>query len=108
MKRSSLLTAIFISLAATFAISARADFNDDQKACNSSATDPDTGIAACTRQVASGRFKGHDLATSYYNRGNFWNRKPDYDRAIADYDQALQLDPDYGYVYGNRGRAWSR
>ncbi len=106
MKRSSLLTAIFISLAATFAISARADFNDDQKACNSSATDPDTGIAACTRQVASGRFKGHDLATSYYNRGNFWNRKPDYDRAIADYDQALQLDPDYGYVYGNRGRAW--
>jgi tetratricopeptide (TPR) repeat protein len=106
MKRWSLLVAIFFALAGLFAAPARADFSDDQKACNNGATDPDVGIPACTRQVASGRFKGHDLAITFYNRGNFWNRKSDYDHAIADYDQALQLDPNYGYAYGNRGRAW--
>ena len=31
--------------------------------------------------------------TRYYNRGVAWNDKGEYDKAIADYDQALRLDP---------------
>ena len=30
----------------------------------------------------------------------------DYDRAIADYDAALSLDPKFQRAYNNRGAAW--
>ena len=39
-------------------------------------------------------------------RGDFWYDKKEYDRAIADYDQAIRLDPKYTWAYNNRGRAW--
>jgi len=42
---------------------------------------------------------------AYNNRGNTWYRKGDFDRAIADYNQAIQLDPKYGAAYVNRGSA---
>ena len=45
----------------------------------------DEGIAACSRAIASGSHKGHDLAKLYQTRGMlYWDRK-DYDRAIADH-----------------------
>ena len=34
-------------------------------------------------------------------------RKGDYDRAIADYDRAIQLKPDYAEAYVNRGWAYN-
>ena len=48
-----------------------------------------------------------DLAIVHYNRGIAWRAKGDYDRAIADYDQALRLDPKHEDAYVNRGAAWS-
>ena len=32
--------------------------------------------------------------------------KKEYDKAIADYDQAIRLDPKYAAAYHNRGLAW--
>ena len=29
----------------------------------------------------------------YYNRGNVWQHKKEYDKAIADYNEAIRLDP---------------
>ena len=43
----------------------------------------------------------------YNNRGITWYRRGDLDRAIADYDQAIRLDPKYEYAYANRGAAWA-
>jgi tetratricopeptide (TPR) repeat protein len=82
-------------------------FEEDQKACNSSDTKLDDGIAACTRQIASGRWQGHDLAISYYNRGIFWYDKEENDKAIADYTKAIELSPNYASAYNNRGNAYS-
>jgi tetratricopeptide (TPR) repeat protein len=67
----------------------------------------DAQIAACTRQIGSGHFWGHDLAIVHYNRGIAWRAKGELDRAIADYDQALRLDAKDEHAYVNRGAAWS-
>ena len=40
------------------------------------------------------------------NRGIAWFTKGDYDHAIADYSQAIQLDPNLAAAYNNRGDAW--
>jgi tetratricopeptide (TPR) repeat protein len=40
-------------------------------------------------------------------RGNFYYQLGQYQRAIADYTKAIQLDPDYAKAYHNRGAAYS-
>ena len=56
-------------------------------------------------------------AIAYYNRGNAYFRKRDYDKAIADYDNAIKFDPKYAserdleyaaIAYNNRGVVYSR
>ena len=37
-------------------------------------------------------------------RGNAYGRKGDHDRAIADYNEAIRLDPKYALSFCNRGR----
>lgn len=68
----------------------------------------DPAIAACTRQIESGRFKGHALAVRYSNRGILWRIKNDYARAFADYGEAIRLDPKYSDAYYNRCVAHNR
>jgi tetratricopeptide (TPR) repeat protein len=63
-------------------------------------------IAACTRVIDAGRYTGINLAPVFYNRGHAWRDKGDLDRAIADYDQAIKLDPGHFAAYYNRGHAW--
>jgi len=38
-------------------------------------------------------------AQAYYNRGNTWYEKGDYDRAISDYNKAIELNPTYADAY---------
>src|SRR6516225_4005720 len=88
---------------------------DDWETCAKASGD--TAIAACTRAIASPRFKGRDLVRLYYNRGieydekrdydrgNAWRNKGDLDRAIADYNEAIRLDPKDAKAYNNRGIA---
>ena len=55
--------------------------------------DAEPRIVACTQSINSGKWKGHNQAVNYNNRGNAYRRKGDNDRAIADYTQAISLDP---------------
>jgi Tfp pilus assembly protein PilF len=46
-------------------------------------------------------------AVEAYNRGNAYYWEGDYDRAIADYNQAIRLDPNHYQTYFNRGWVYS-
>jgi len=48
-----------------------------------------------------------DSAMAYFNRGLVYANKEDMDRAISDWDKAIELDPDFSAVYYNRGIAYA-
>ena len=66
----------------------------------------DAAIAACSRAIASGEFGDEELAKIYVNRGREYKNKSDLDRAIADYSEAIRVDPKHVTAYNNRGIAW--
>jgi tetratricopeptide (TPR) repeat protein len=47
-----------------------------------------------------------DYPGAYFNRGNTYSDREDYDRAISDYTRAIALRPDYREAYYNRAVAW--
>ena len=47
-------------------------------------------------------------AAAYYDRGNAYFRRQDYDRAIAHYDVAISLNPNYVDAHIGRGNAYLR
>ncbi len=64
-------------------------------------------IRACTAVIRSGHQTPEDLARAYFNRGRAWSDKGQFDRAIADFDQAIRLDPEYPDAFNNRGVAYA-
>jgi tetratricopeptide (TPR) repeat protein len=46
------------------------------------------------------------FARAYRVSGNEWLAKMEYDKAIADFNEAIRLDPGDRTVYNNRGAAW--
>jgi len=43
---------------------------------------------------------------AYYNRGVAYGRKGEYDRALADLNKAIEINPKYAGAYNNRGKAY--
>ena len=66
----------------------------------------DEQIASCTAAIQSSRWSGKNLAWAHFNRGFAYRAKGDNDSAIADYSEAIRLDPRYSKAYGNRGNAY--
>jgi len=71
--------------------------------CNQSA-DLDRSIRGCTKIIERGRRKHR--AAAYNNRGNAYRKNIEVDRAIADFDKAIALKPNYATAYNNRGTAY--
>jgi tetratricopeptide (TPR) repeat protein len=63
-------------------------------------------IELFTRAIKSEQLSLRDLEASYYNRGYAWDEKGEYDKAIADYTMAIELNPKFTEAYYNRGNAW--
>ena len=80
---------------------------NDAERCTSISGNPDLAIQHCTRAIESGRYSGEVLAKLHHSRGIEWAAKGIHDRAIADYDAALRLNPRYSDAFHNRGNAWS-
>jgi tetratricopeptide (TPR) repeat protein len=73
---------------------------------------PDQSIAACARVIADDSETAGNRAAAYKNRGNAYYTKRDYDGAIADYNEAMKLDPRQALTYHvlayvNRARIYS-
>src|SRR5215475_14574047 len=64
----------------------------------------DQRIDGCSAVIKAARDKGDKLAEAFNNRGAGYRLKGDYDRAIADYNQAIKLKPS-AEGYFNRGNA---
>ena len=65
--------------------------------------DVDAVIDGCTAVIRSGHEPLEKLATAFDNRGVAYRLKGQYDRALQDYEQALQLNPSNANAYNNRG-----
>ena len=63
----------------------------------------DAAITACSRLIDSGNVTGGELATAYEARGLAYRDKQEYDRAIADFDKAIELAPSSASAHYNRG-----
>ena len=75
----------------------------------------DVAIAACGRIIDSRKSNRANRVEAYASRGQEWYAKHDYDKAIADFNRAIDLNPkglaEYGtgaiLAYGNRGNAYN-
>jgi len=80
---------------------------DDLAFCNNQDAAPDARIAACSGRLARNDLKGAELATTLRNRGVAYAAKNDYDRAIADYDRSIGVDPTNAKSFDLRGNAYA-
>jgi tetratricopeptide (TPR) repeat protein len=69
--------------------------------------DLDRRIAACTAILHRDKDKAA-WGAAYSNRAGAFRDKGDYDRALADFDMAVQLNPEVAAFWMNRGGLWTR
>lgn len=76
--------------------------------CQNSEIKPDIRISACDSLIHSNIVGGKMLAAFYALRAQAYIAAKDDERAIQDYDKALELFPDYPEVLVSRGTLFAR
>ncbi|MGA8170846.1 MAG: tetratricopeptide repeat protein [Methylocystis sp.] len=97
---------IFCLLASALISGPLAASEADWSDCKREDLDKSKIIAACARIAGDKRASARERAVAFNNRGNAYQIAKDYDRAIADYNQALQLDAGLAHTYLNRALAF--
>jgi tetratricopeptide (TPR) repeat protein len=69
---------------------------------------PDLAIEGCTVLIRSGKLSGRNLAVAYTNRGSAYDDLHDEDRALADQNEAIRIDPKLDLAFNNRANAYGR
>lgn len=67
--------------------------------------DDDEALQLYSAALAAGDLSPFNVMLAYHNRGNTYQDKGDYRRAIPEYDIAIRLEPRYAEAYFARGRA---
>jgi lipoprotein NlpI len=105
--RTTLVGALLLSIAAsTRPGMAQSQQQADRCAENTQAVPLDQQIEACTAAIESGRWRGAGLAWAYNNRSFAYIRRGEFDRGIADADEAIRLDPNDAAAFNNRGNGY--
>jgi tetratricopeptide (TPR) repeat protein len=86
------------------AVTAGAALADDSEICR--VQSGQVAIEACNRVINSGSSTRQQVIDAYINRGQEYYTAKDYDRAIADFDTAIDMGPREPIAYGNRGNCW--
>jgi tetratricopeptide (TPR) repeat protein len=105
MIRASVLAllAAFALMSVSMPGSARAQSRDENVRNCDQEDNPDLSITSCTAQIQSGQETNGNLASEYNNRGGAYEKKKQYDLALADLNQAIRLDPTLTAAFNNRG-----
>src|ERR1044072_7124252 len=62
--------------------------------------------AGGSRAIDSRQYTGRSLARLYARRGGADQARGDANRAVADYNESMRIDPTYPSAYLNRGNVW--
>lgn len=93
-------------IAALLAIFSASVFAGDGEDCNMAIGY--VRLAACTRVIESGSGQNASLSPAYNNRALAWEGEGDYGKAIADFNEAIRLNPQDAVALNNRGNVWVR
>lgn len=86
--------------------SAAADDPDFIACTRPSQIDAETRMAACNRAIGD-KSPSLALVDAYVTRANIYSMQSKYSEAIAEFDTAIALKPDYAPFYGQRGFQYS-
>lgn len=100
---SRLLLLVWAMAISCFAL---AQSDADAERCSSAAGTMDATIAACTRAIDSKKYSNENMAILHNSRGISWGEKGFGDLALADFNEAIRLDPKYATAYSSRGNLW--
>jgi len=92
-------------LAAT-ALPGQAETLGDWKCTGNAGIPWDEQVVGCTNALKSGRFSGPGTVAALFDRGLAYHHKGDYGSAVADFTQAIALDPKFVLGYDARGDAY--
>ena len=94
-----------VCLMMAIAVPALGASRKDHDDCNAD-NDPARNIAGCTRVLGDLSEKAKTRSIAYVGRGLAYLDKGDRDSAIADFTDAIRLDPKNAHAYNDRGLAW--
>ena len=111
MQKLQVTTGLLLALSMAFTNAAETTFGSSEaEQCYREALSPARAIGTrvCTEAIEKGRLSTRDLAASYTNRGVIWARSGEIEKALADHNKALELNPDSIGGLINRANAYSR
>ncbi len=102
-----LIASGFIAIALASATTAAAQTAQQRASCDiRGGARPDEVISSCTAVIQFGQATGRNLAAAFTIRGRAYRASGNYDRAIADYTEAIRIEPNYALAFYSRGIAY--